>query len=225
MLTQSIKKIVVIGPESTGKSALCAQLSAHYQTLWCPEYAREYLLANGIKYTYEDLLTIAKGQIQMEEDFYLQIKKDANLQSLEKACATSVLAAETATSKLKAAADECRRLERELENVCIDTSRLKMQLQTQTARADEATAMWREAEADVRQCRHAMQLDADRLQVLFRRALCACVYCCFFPANTMLCSDCVCMFWLLTMGCFLQALEEQARDFPEQLRRERAAAG
>ncbi len=39
----SIKKIVVIGPESTGKSTLCLQLAEHYQTLWCPEYAREYL--------------------------------------------------------------------------------------------------------------------------------------------------------------------------------------
>ena len=79
MLTQNIKKIVVIGPESTGKSALCAQLSAHYQTLWCPEYAREYLLANGIKYTYEDLLTIAKGQIQLEENLFLQIKTDGDI--------------------------------------------------------------------------------------------------------------------------------------------------
>jgi hypothetical protein len=134
---------------------------------------------------HEDSLSAARtaeqtaSQLQNRLDKIQQesINRDANHQSLEKACATSVLAAETATSKLKAAADECRRLERELEIVSVDTSRLKMQLQTQTARADEATAMWREAEADVRQCRHAMQLDADRLQVLFRRALCACVYC------------------------------------------------
>ena len=38
----SVKKIVVIGPESTGKSTLCEQLAKHYKTLWCPEYAREY---------------------------------------------------------------------------------------------------------------------------------------------------------------------------------------
>ena len=43
---------------------------------------------------------------------------------------------------------------------------MRQQLQDQTSRADEATVMWREAEADVRQCRHAMQLDADRLQVM-----------------------------------------------------------
>jgi NadR type nicotinamide-nucleotide adenylyltransferase len=63
-----IKKIVAIGPESTGKSLLCTQLAAHYSSGWCPEYAREYLLKNGMNYTYDDLLTIAKGQINVEED-------------------------------------------------------------------------------------------------------------------------------------------------------------
>jgi|SRR5882724_1221194 len=62
-----LKKIVIIGPESTGKSTLCAQLAQHYDTLWCPEYAREYLLKNGKDYNYDDLLTIAKGQIELEE--------------------------------------------------------------------------------------------------------------------------------------------------------------
>ncbi|MCB0742224.1 MAG: AAA family ATPase [Chitinophagaceae bacterium] len=64
-----IKKIVIIGPESTGKSTLCEQLAAHYQTKWCPEYAREYLLQHGTDYSYEDLLTIAKGQLQLEDDY------------------------------------------------------------------------------------------------------------------------------------------------------------
>jgi NadR type nicotinamide-nucleotide adenylyltransferase len=62
-----VKKIVVIGPESTGKSTLCFQLAEHYQTLWCPEYAREYLEKYGTDYTYDDLLKIAKGQIELEE--------------------------------------------------------------------------------------------------------------------------------------------------------------
>jgi len=67
-----LKKIVVIGPESTGKSTLCEQLAQHYNTIWCPEYAREYLSARGIKYTYEDLLDIAKGQVELEEK-YIQL--------------------------------------------------------------------------------------------------------------------------------------------------------
>jgi NadR type nicotinamide-nucleotide adenylyltransferase len=63
-----LKKIVVIGPECTGKSTLCEQLAKHYNTIWCPEYAREYLLSRGKKYNYDDLLTIAKGQIKLEEE-------------------------------------------------------------------------------------------------------------------------------------------------------------
>lgn len=67
-----MKKVVIIGPESTGKSTLCEQLAAHYNTLWCPEYARRYLLTNGVDYSYDDLLTIAKGQIALEEKYALR---------------------------------------------------------------------------------------------------------------------------------------------------------
>ncbi len=65
---QPLKKIVAIGPECTGKSTLCAHLAHHFETLWCPEFARDYLLSNGISYTYEDLLTIAKGQLALEDE-------------------------------------------------------------------------------------------------------------------------------------------------------------
>ncbi|WP_447642917.1 MULTISPECIES: AAA family ATPase [Chitinophagaceae] len=67
-----MKKIVVIGPESTGKSSLCKQLAAHFNTYWCPEYARQYLLENGKDYQYKDLLTIAKGQLALEESLTQQ---------------------------------------------------------------------------------------------------------------------------------------------------------
>jgi|694.fasta_scaffold02366_23 NadR type nicotinamide-nucleotide adenylyltransferase len=62
-----LQKIVVLGPESTGKSTLCTALAKHYQTIWCKEYAREYLTQNGTAYTYENLLTIAKGQLANED--------------------------------------------------------------------------------------------------------------------------------------------------------------
>lgn len=63
-----IKKIVIIGPESTGKSTLCEKLAEHFNTLWVREYAREYLEKNGPEYSYDDLLTIAKGQIALEDN-------------------------------------------------------------------------------------------------------------------------------------------------------------
>lgn len=62
-----MKKIVVIGPESTGKSTLCSQLALHYRTSWVEEYARAYLLRNGTRYSYDDLLLIAKEQLSLEE--------------------------------------------------------------------------------------------------------------------------------------------------------------
>lgn len=64
-----LKKIVIIGPESTGKSTLCEQLAGHFKTTWCPEYARDYLLTNGVDYTYNDLLMIAKGQLELEDRY------------------------------------------------------------------------------------------------------------------------------------------------------------
>lgn len=64
---EPIQKIVILGPESTGKSTLCDALATHYQTIWTPEYARQYLSEHGTKYTHDDLLTIAKGQIENEE--------------------------------------------------------------------------------------------------------------------------------------------------------------
>lgn len=62
-----MKKIVIIGPESTGKSTLCEQLASYYNSVWVKEFAREYLLKNGTAYTFDNLLDIAKGQIANEE--------------------------------------------------------------------------------------------------------------------------------------------------------------
>jgi len=69
-----LKKIVIIGPESTGKSNLCAALAGYYKTGWCPEYARTYLIENGKAYNYEDLLAIAKGQLALEEQYSHQLR-------------------------------------------------------------------------------------------------------------------------------------------------------
>ncbi|HEV9036600.1 MAG TPA: ATP-binding protein [Puia sp.] len=63
----SLKKIVVTGPESTGKSSLCDALAAHFHTSWVPEYAREYLETHGVAYTPEDLSHIARGQVALED--------------------------------------------------------------------------------------------------------------------------------------------------------------
>ncbi|MDB5247675.1 MAG: ribosylnicotinamide kinase [Segetibacter sp.] len=66
---QQVKKIVIIGPESTGKSTLCELLAKHYDATWCGEFAREYLITHGTNYTYDDLLVIAKGQLALEDEY------------------------------------------------------------------------------------------------------------------------------------------------------------
>lgn len=78
---ETIKKFVVIGPESTGKSTLCSQLADYYKTSWVPEYAREFLEKNGINYSYNDLLTIAKGQINLEDRIEANILEKSELQT------------------------------------------------------------------------------------------------------------------------------------------------
>ena len=70
-----IIKVVVIGPESTGKSSLGEQLANHYNTEWVKEYAREYLLTNGTEYSYDNLLEIAEGQFALE-NAAIQAAKD-----------------------------------------------------------------------------------------------------------------------------------------------------
>lgn len=63
-------KVVLFGPESTGKTTLSRQLARHYNSIWVPEYAREYLQNkwNNERKTCEvdDLLPIAEGQIKLE---------------------------------------------------------------------------------------------------------------------------------------------------------------
>ncbi|MEO6490749.1 MAG: ATP-binding protein [Ferruginibacter sp.] len=63
-----LKKIVIIGPESTGKSTLCKQLAKHFNSSCVPEFAREFLQINGAKYDYEDIIIIAEGQLKAEAD-------------------------------------------------------------------------------------------------------------------------------------------------------------
>jgi NadR type nicotinamide-nucleotide adenylyltransferase len=80
-------KVVLFGPESTGKTTLAKQLAAHFNTLWVPEYMREYLQrkwdVEGEKCTMDDLIPIAEGQMQLENETAKLVKEllicDTNL--------------------------------------------------------------------------------------------------------------------------------------------------
>lgn len=64
-------KIVLFGPESTGKSTLAKQLAQHYNTIFVPEYSRIYaeeqLKKNRIL-TEDDVMPIAVGQMALENE-------------------------------------------------------------------------------------------------------------------------------------------------------------
>jgi NadR type nicotinamide-nucleotide adenylyltransferase len=83
-MNKNLIRIVVIGPESTGKSSLCAALAEHFHTEWCPEYAREYLTDHGKDYTYEQLDEIARGQIRLEDEYAKKVlEREASMMKPE----------------------------------------------------------------------------------------------------------------------------------------------
>lgn len=68
----NLVKVVLFGPESTGKTTLSGQLARHYNTVWAPEFARDYLQEKWNnerkKCEQEDLIKIAEGQIALENE-------------------------------------------------------------------------------------------------------------------------------------------------------------
>ena len=66
------KRILILGPESTGKSTLAEKLAKQFAEPWVPEVAREYLEKLDRTYAYEDLLQIGKKQMQLEDELAMQ---------------------------------------------------------------------------------------------------------------------------------------------------------
>ena len=66
------KIFACVGPESTGKTTLCNQLTAHFEGVIIPEFAREFLMAKGGTYEKSDLITIAEKQLELEKKIISQ---------------------------------------------------------------------------------------------------------------------------------------------------------
>lgn len=60
-------KVIITGAESTGKTTLAVGLSALHSAIYVPEYSRTYLSELGCDYDQNDLLNIAKGQVEAED--------------------------------------------------------------------------------------------------------------------------------------------------------------
>ncbi|WP_338407385.1 DUF4301 family protein [uncultured Flavobacterium sp.] len=85
--SSKIIKIVLFGPESTGKTTLAIQLAKHFKTAWIPEFARDYLQEKWDNTAQicdvGDMLPIAYGQTKLENNILSTANKflfcDTNL--------------------------------------------------------------------------------------------------------------------------------------------------
>jgi nicotinamide riboside kinase len=70
-----VYRVVITGPESTGKTSLTTMLASYFKTAWVPEYSRDYITRLGRKYDYHDVEHIAREQVGREKE-YLPGAKD-----------------------------------------------------------------------------------------------------------------------------------------------------
>lgn len=78
-----VRRVAILGAESTGKTTLARALADHFQTVWVPEYAREVLATGSLPCTPQDMLLIARGQVALEDRWARQANRllicDTNL--------------------------------------------------------------------------------------------------------------------------------------------------
>ena len=70
-----IYKIAIVGPESTGKSTMSAYLAEYFNTIWVPEYAREYCGNLTEAPTWQDEINMFHGQLALEKELLPKASK------------------------------------------------------------------------------------------------------------------------------------------------------
>jgi len=78
-MNPDIKRVVVFGTESTGKTTLAQNLAAHFGAPWAPEFVREFWDVKAGKIAAADLGTIALGQMANEDRAVAQARRVAFL--------------------------------------------------------------------------------------------------------------------------------------------------
>jgi NadR type nicotinamide-nucleotide adenylyltransferase len=67
--TRDVIRVVLTGSESTGKTTLGNELARHYGTDLAPEFVRSFAEQHGGTIRFEDHGPIARGQMQLEDDY------------------------------------------------------------------------------------------------------------------------------------------------------------
>jgi NadR type nicotinamide-nucleotide adenylyltransferase len=75
-VNKKIKKIAIVGPESTGKSTMSIALAKYYNVAWVPEYARYYCEALTADCTLQDEINMFHGQVALEESVLATAETD-----------------------------------------------------------------------------------------------------------------------------------------------------
>ena len=65
---EPIRRIAILGAESTGKTTLARSLALRFNTRWVPEYAREYMSLHTGAYSVDDIVRIAQHQLREENE-------------------------------------------------------------------------------------------------------------------------------------------------------------
>jgi HTH-type transcriptional repressor of NAD biosynthesis genes len=72
-------RVSIVGAESTGKTTLAKTLADHFQTVWVPEFGRQYtegkMTSGNTKWESEEFIFIAEKQNQIEDDYSKQCNK------------------------------------------------------------------------------------------------------------------------------------------------------
>jgi NadR type nicotinamide-nucleotide adenylyltransferase len=63
----AVKRVAILGAESSGKSTLAAALALHYGTVWVPEYLREFVETHARVPEEGDQYPIAHTQLERED--------------------------------------------------------------------------------------------------------------------------------------------------------------
>jgi len=62
-----VRRVTLVGAESTGKTTLAAALAVHFKTVWTPEYLRTFVDEKGAVPVFSDTEALVQGHLAQED--------------------------------------------------------------------------------------------------------------------------------------------------------------